>query len=184
MSVTKWVYEQYESNEKGLKHSSHFVLIWGLFENQLNNTISKLDIQNFNLWVQNLEITQGQNGMSIKEPNTEKYIDSELIGYINKAFNHFYQKYTNDSVKFINHLYNQTDKQTQQAKTKFYDFTTSFNKKNIRDKIIFLFHIARRMRNKFFHGIKKIEEIKTEQKEFEKVNGYLIAIITLIEQYN
>ncbi len=184
MSVTQWVYNTYNSDEKGLQQSKNFVFIWGLFENQLNNTIGKLNIPNFDLWVQDLEISQGQNGMSIKEPNTENYIEGELIGYINKAFNHFYQKYTNDTVQFINHLFNQTDKQTQQAKTKFMDFTNLFNKKSIRDKIIFLFHIARRMRNKFFHGIKNIGEIKTEQKEFEKVNGYLVAIISLIEQYN
>ncbi|MFD5853163.1 hypothetical protein ACFWGC_23715 [Cytobacillus pseudoceanisediminis] len=183
MSVTQWVYNTYSSDEKGLQESRNFVFVWSLFENQIKNFTGNLRTSSFDKWVQTLEIKQEQNGISIKEPSTENYIENELIGYINKAFNHFYQKYTNDNKQFLNHLYNQTDDQTQDAKTRFQDFLTSFDKKNIRDKIIFLFHISKRIRNKFFHGIKNIDEITSEQKEFEKINGYLIAILSLIEQY-
>lgn len=63
------------------------------------------------------------------------------------------------------------------------NFVKSLKKQNIMDKIIFLFHIAKRMRNKFFHGIKKVGEIISEQKEFEKINRYLVSIISLIEHY-
>lgn len=184
MSVTEWIYNTYNSDEKGLKESKNFVFVWGLFENQIKNTIGTLYTSDFNSWVQVLEIKQELTGISIKEPNTGKYIDTKLIDYINKAFNHFYQKYTNDSEKFINHLYNQTDKQTENAKARFLDFVASMDNKNIRDKIVFLFHIAKRMRNKFFHGIKEIGDIIDEQKEFEKINGYLVSIISLIEQYD
>ncbi len=184
MSVTQWVYNTYSSDEKGLQESKNFVFVWSLFENQVKNTIGNdFSISAFDSWVQALEINQEQNGISIKEPSTENYIERELIRYINDAFNHFYQKYTKDNAQFINYLYNQPDNLTQKAKTKFIDFVTSFDKKNIRDKIIFLFHISKRIRNKFFHGIKNIGEIKSEQKEFEKINGYLIAILSLIEQY-
>ena len=40
------------------------------------------------------------------------------------------------------------------------------------------------MRNKFFHGIKSIEDVKQDSKEFEKISGYLISIISLIEKYD
>lgn len=184
MSVTEWVYQKYSTDEKGLQESKNFVFIWSLFESQIKKSIGSLDLSDIVSWVQVIEIKQEQNGISIKDPSSDNYIEKELIDYINKAFNHFYQQYLNDSEKFINHLYNQTDKQTEKAKTRFTDFVTSFDKKDIRDKIVFLFHIAKRMRNKFFHGVKNIGDIMSEQKEFEKINGYLVAIISLIEQYD
>lgn len=183
MSVTEWIYNKYSSDENGLQESKNFVLIWGLFESQIKSCIGNLRSSDFVSWVQVLEIKKERNGISIKEPSTHKYINTELIGYINNAFNHFFQKYTNDRDKFIDHLYNQTDSQTQKAKKEFMDFVKSLNKQNIKDKIIFLFHIARRMRNKFFHGIKKVGEIISEQKEFEKINRYLVSIISLIEHF-
>ncbi len=184
MSVTEWVIQRYNSNEKGLEESKNFVFIWSLFECQIKNVISNLNTSDFKTWVGKLEITQEHNGISIKEPNTENYIDGELIDNINKAFNHFHQLYTNDSNNFINHVFNQTDRYTNDAKIRFLNFVNSFDKKNTKDKIVFLFHIAKRMRNKFFHGIKNIGGIKNEQKEFKKINEYLISILSLIEQYN
>lgn len=184
MSVTEWVLNTYNSDENGLEESKNFAFIWSLFESQVNNSIGNLRTDNFEIWTQNLLVTQEQNGISIKEPDTENSIDGNLIDYINKAFNHFNQKYTNDNSQFTNHLFNRTDRLTQDAKTRFLNYTNSLNKRDIRDKIVFLFHIAKRMRNKFFHGIKNIGEIKSEQIEFKKINEYLISILSLVEQYN
>ncbi|ADU29403.1 hypothetical protein [Evansella cellulosilytica] len=184
MSVTEWVLYRYNSDDNGLEEAKNFVFIWGLFESQLKNVIGNLNTLDFKSWGTSLEITQETIGIVITEPRTENCINGKLVDDINKAFNHFYQLYINDAHKFINHLYNQADNNTQKAKARFLDFAMTFNKRDIRDKIVFLFHIAKRMRNKFFHGIKNIGEILNEQKEFSKINVYLIAILSLIEQYN
>lgn len=91
MSVTEWVYNKYSSDENGLQESKNFVLIWGLFESQIMSCIGNLRTSDFVSWVQVLEIKKEQNGISIKEPSTHKYINTELIGYINDAFNHFFK---------------------------------------------------------------------------------------------
>lgn len=186
MSVTEWVLTTYRSSDKDLEESKNLIFIWGLFENQFKNYKGNLDSSNFKSWMDSLDITQQPHGICIEEPTRQNSIDGKLVADVNKAFNHFYQLYINDSDKFINHVYNQTDRETQNAKARFLSFVTSidFDKRDIRDKFVFLFHIAKRMRNKFFHGVKLIGEIKSEQREFKKINEYLIAVLSLIEKYN
>ena len=53
----------------------------------------------------------------------------------------------------------------------------------IQSKICFLFFITKRIRNKFFHGIKSIGQVSQDHKEFDMSSEYLISIISLIENY-
>jgi len=71
----------------------------------------------------------------------------------------------------------------QKERKKFEDFMTVFDKDKIQDKMYFLFFITKRIRNKFFHGIKNPIEVSKDYKAFEKANSYMISIIALIDEY-
>ncbi|QFK71670.1 hypothetical protein F7984_10735 [Pradoshia sp. D12] len=186
MSITEWVLSTYNTDDNGLEEAKNFAFIWSLFENQSNTKIfsDKMKFSEFKLWVNTLDIKQASVGLIIRDVQSGNEISGNLVDEINRSFNHFYQKYLSDNNLFLNTLYNQVDKFTLSNKASFEGFAKSLRKNDIRDKILFLFIIAKRMRNKFFHGIKKIGDIKSDQREFKKINGYLIAIISLIENYN
>lgn len=185
MSITEWVLKTYSTDENGLEEAKNFAFIWSLFENQSSTSIftGNMKISEFANWVKNLDIKQESFGLLIKDVNTKKEISGNLVDNINKSFNHFHQKFLNNENLFLNTLFNQSDKHTIKNKANFEKIAKSLNKTDIRDKILFLFIIAKRMRNKFFHGIKEIDGIKSDHKEFKKINGYLIAILSLIENY-
>ena len=185
-SVTEWVLCKYNSEEEGLQESKNFVFIWNLFENQSKDIIftSDLKLVEFKNWVKSLIVRRDIIGICICEATTGNSISGNLLNNIDKAFNHFFQLYKKDSNKFLDTLFNQTDGITQNSKARFQQFSESLNISDIKDKIVFLFMIAKRMRNKFFHGIKSIGDIKSDQKHFKKINEYLIAIISLIEEYS
>ncbi|PDZ28252.1 hypothetical protein CON85_12250 [Bacillus toyonensis] len=186
MSITEWVLSTYNTDSNGLEEAKNFVFIWSLFENQSSENVfsDKMKFSEFKLWVNTLDIKQESVGLVIRDVQTGNEINSNLVDEINKSFNHFYQKYSSDESLFLNTLFNQADEFTLSNKASFVRFAKSLRKNDIRDKILFLFFIAKRMRNKFFHGIKNIGDIKSDHKEFKKINGYLIAIISLIENYN
>lgn len=186
MSITEWVLETYNTDDNGLEEAKNFTFIWSLFENQSRPRIfrDKMYFNEFKKWVNNLDIKQESMGLLIRDVKSDNEISGNLVNGIHKAFNHFYQKYKNDDKLFVNTLFNQLDEYTQRNKESFERFTKSFKVDDIRDKILFLFLIAKRMRNKFFHGIKNIGDIKRDHKEFQKINKYLISIISLLEKYN
>lgn len=186
MSITEWVLNTYNTQDKSLEAAKNFTFIWSLFENQSREKIfdSNMRISEFKLWVDKLEIKRNAVGLVIEDIENHNYISGELIDNIDKAFNHFYQKYNKNKEEFSVLLFNQTDEQTQRAKNYFEGFAESMDRTKIQSKVIFLFYIAKRMRNKFFHGIKSIGEVKEHSKEFEKISGYLISIISLIENYD
>ncbi len=186
MSITEWVLSTYNTDNNGLEEAKNFAFIWSLFENQSSKNIfsDKMKFSEFKIWANTLDIKQEVDGMHIKDVQTGNEISGSLVDEINKSFNHFYQKYSSDDNIFLNTLFNQGDSFTLSSKASFVKFTKSLKTNDIRDKILFLFIIAKRMRNKFFHGIKNIGDIKSDHKEFKKINGYLIAIISLIENYN
>lgn len=185
MSITEWVLKTYNTDENGLEEAKNFVFIWNLFENQSSNNIfsDKMRFSEYKTWVNTLEVKQETLGLVIRDLETGNEINGNLVNGIHKSFNHFYQKYLNNENLFLNTLFNQADAPTIASKTSFERFAKSLKRNDIRDKILFLFIIAKRMRNKFFHGIKNIGDIKSDATEFKKVNGYLIAILSLLENY-
>lgn len=187
MSITEWVLQTYNAQNSGLEEAKNFTFIWSLFENHSRGSIFKsnnMRISDFEAWVNSLDIKTDKFSLVIEDKNSNNSISNGLIDNINKSFNHFYQKYDKDKEVFLNLVFNQNDAMTQRAKGYFKTFAESMDKTRIQSKIIFLFYIAKRMRNKFFHGIKSIEDVKQDSKEFEKISGYLISIISLIEKYD
>lgn len=186
MSITEWVINTYNTEEYELEEAKNFVFIWSIFENQSRSRIfstDQLKMREFKVWNNNLLLTSNITGLFIKDLKSGNEISGDLVNEINKSFNHFYQRYKKDDQVFLDTLFNQTDSYTLIAKKSFKNFAKSIKQNNIKDKILFLFLVAKRMRNKFFHGIKNINDIKTDQKEFGKINAYLISIISLIENY-
>ncbi|OAK17203.1 hypothetical protein CN554_13125 [Bacillus wiedmannii] len=186
MSITEWVLETYNTDDNGLEEAKNFTFIWSLFENQSSKNIftDKMQFSKFKLWVNKLDIKRESVGILIRDEQSGNEINGNLVDAINKSFNHFYQKYKNNEKLFLDTLFNQRDEYTLSSKKLFERLAKSININNIRDKILFLFLVAKRMRNKFFHGIKNIGDIKSDHKEFKKINEYLISIISLIETYN
>ncbi|MEK4171334.1 hypothetical protein [Lysinibacillus sp. Y5S-8] len=187
MSITEWVLQTYNAQNSGLEEAKNFTFIWSLFENHSRGSIFKSDnmrISDFEAWVNSLDIKTDKFSLVIEDKKSNNSISNGLIDNINKSFNHFYQKYDKDKEVFLNLVFNQNDAMTQKAKGYFKTFAESMDKTRIQSKIIYLFYIAKRMRNKFFHGIKSIEDVKQDSKEFEKISGYLISIISLIEKYD
>lgn len=186
MSITEWVLSTYNTDNSGLEEAKNFTFIWSLFENQSSKRIftDKMKFDKFELWVKNLDIKQESVGLLIRDEQSGNEISGNLVDGINKSFNHFYQKYKNNNKLFLDTLFNQGDKYTLSSKKHFEGLAKSIKTNDIRDKILFLFLIAKRIRNKFFHGIKNIGDIKSDHKEFKKINEYLISIISLIETYN
>ncbi|RFB44456.1 hypothetical protein [Bacillus sp. dmp10] len=186
MSITEWVLSTYNTDNGGLEEAKNFTFIWSLFENQSSKSIftDKMKFSEFELWVNKLDIKRESVGLLIRDKQSGNEIGGNLVDGINKSFNHFYQKYKSDNKLFLDTLFNQRDKYTLASKKHFEGLAKSIKTNDIRGKVLFLFPIAKRMRNKFFHGIKNIEDIKSDHKEFKKINEYLISIISLIETYN
>lgn len=186
LSVTEWVLKVFDSKEgEDLEEAKNFVFIWNLFENQSSEKIftNGLKIEEFKNWAKNLKIINTRTSISLHDEQTENTIDKNLIENIDNAFNYFHQEYMKSNDDFTDKLFDQSIPSVQNDLNRFKDFYQSIDTKDIRDKIIFLFFVAKRMRNKFFHGIKQIGEIKDDQKKFKKINEYLIAIISLLESY-
>lgn len=189
MSITEWVVTTYTKNydkKCNLESAKNFTFIWSLFENMAKQRIftgETLKYDEFLTWVDSLIVERLPIGISITDPITHNVIDNILIRNIDKAFNHFYQKYLKDNDGFINLLYNQEILQVSKEKIKFEDFMKIIDNTKIQSKICFLFFITKRIRNKFFHGIKSIGQVSQDHKEFDMSSEYLISIISLIENY-
>lgn len=189
MSVTEWVIDTYtkkSDEEINLEPSKNFTFIWSLFEAFSKQSIfsqENLVNQEFIDWINSLTITTTTMGIRISNMPLQNTIDENLVEKIQSSFNHFYQLYLNDTIAFVNKLYNQNIKQVEREKNKFNDFMSTFDKNLVKHKMIFLYFIAKRMRNKFFHGIKSISDVSNDHKEFEKISEFLIPIISLIEDY-
>lgn len=187
MTVTDWVMDTYLNNQNDeidLEPAKNFTFVWSVFENFSKNHIFSghtMINQEFINWAKALNLDSLPT--TIKESNLNKEIDREHIQNIDKAFNHFYQKFTADTHAFITVLYNQEIIQVEREKDKFIEFKNDLDDKNVIDEIIFLYFISKRMRNKFFHRIKSIVDVSKDKKEFNKINEYLMAIIGLIEDY-
>lgn len=190
MSVTEWVIDAYTKDidsEVNLESAKNFTFVWVIFENMAKKRIfseEALKFEEFFNWVNTLEIVGVPNAMSITDSVTGNKIEDHLIKGIHASFNHFYQKYLNDSSAFTNLLYNQDIPQVLKEKKRFTEFMETIDRFKIQDKISFLFFITKRIRNKFLHGIKSISQVSKDHKEFEKASKYLIAIISLIEKYD
>jgi hypothetical protein len=189
MSITEWVVANYSNTDKdiNLEAAKNFTFIWSLFENMAKQRIftgETLKFDEFFEWVDSLIIEKIPTGISITDSVTGNFIDNNLIENINKSFNHFYQKYSQNNKGFLDLLYNQEISQVLKEKMKFEEYIKNIDKANIKNKICFLFFITKRIRNKFFHGIKSIGQVSKDYKEFEKSSEYLISIISLIENYN
>lgn len=191
-TTTEWVINTYTNNkanwEDNLEPAKNFAFIWNLFEHMSKRekvfSSEYLKFEEFKEWSNSLIFENNTGKMSLKNPKNGKEISKRLIDKIDKSFNHFYQKFNNDKNEFISILYNQDTPQVNKEKEKFIIFVDSMNNKKIQDKIVFLFFVTKRMRNKFFHGIKKIDQVSKDHKEFECSNQYLISIIELIGNYN
>lgn len=164
-TTTEWVISTYTNNEAikegNLEPAKNFVFIWSLFEH-----ISKrekvfsgesLKFAEFQKWSNSLIFESNLGKVTLKNPRNGKVISKRMIEKIDKSFNHFYQKYNSDKNEFIKVLYNQNTPQVNKEKEKFISFVDSMDNKKIQDKIIFLFFVAKRMRNKFFYGIKETD---------------------------
>lgn len=102
MSITEWVLNTYNTQDKGLEAAKNFTFIWSLFENQSREKIfdSNMRISEFKLWVDKLKIKRNAVGLVIEDIENHNYISGELIDNIDKAFNHFYQKYNKKKYDF------------------------------------------------------------------------------------
>ena len=184
MTETEWIVRQYlyQSNNSemdlNLEDAKNFVFIWSLFESQSHEI---LNVKKFEEWAKNLKIRNRDFKTEIVNNRLNNTIYGELVESVDKSFNHFYQKYKNDPENFINYLYNQDIKNVNMEKSEFIRFTTDMDDKNKTHKIIFLFFISKRIRNKFFHGVKCIADVSREHKEFELINKFLISISSLLE---
>lgn len=189
-TTTDWVINIYTNkiNEKvNLEPAKNFVFIWSLFEYMSKRNIFSsmyLRYSEFKAWADSLIFKNNRGKITLQNPKNGKEINKRLIDNIDKAFNHFFQRYNNDKNEFISILYNQNLRQVDEEKNKFINFINEMDKHKIQDKIIFLFFVVKRMRNKFFHGIKEIDQVSKDYKEFECSNKYLISIIELIGNYD
>ena len=191
-TTTEWVINTYANNktnkEINLEPAKNFVFIWNLFENMSKGEevfLSQfLKFDEFQEWTNCLIFENNMGKITLKNPRNGKEISKRLIDKIDKSFNHFFQKYDSDKNEFISVLYNQDTPQVNKEKEKFISFADGMNKQIIQDKIMFLFFVTKRMRNKFFHGIKSKDQVSKDHKEFENCNQYLISIIELIGDYS
>ncbi|MDN4600669.1 MULTISPECIES: hypothetical protein [Paenibacillus] len=189
MSVTQWVIEMYTKEEQdlNLESAKNFSFVWSLFEHMSKGAIfqgDNLPASEFLAWINSLQIQYENGNLTIINTEARKDISGDLVSNIYKSFNHFYQKYENDSEGFIELLYAQSITPVIKEKERFIAFMQVCDKSKMQDKIYFLFFIAKRMRNKFFHGIKSIGEVSRDHKEFERISEYLISIISLFEDYH
>lgn len=190
MSISEWVINQYTKNNTqnlNLESAKNFTFIWCIFEKFSRDNIfssSTLINNEFINWAKLLKVERSISGIKLINCSQQNQIDMELVNNIHKVCNYFYQLYIKDKSDFVNVLYNQSDERVQREKKQFDRFMSNFKSEFIQDKIIFLYFIAKRMRNKFFHGIKSIDDISKDYKKFDMISEFLIAIISLIENYD
>jgi len=189
MSVTQWVITKYTENNEdlNLEPAKNFSFVWSLFEHMSKGFIfqeDSLKFAEFLGWANALQIHSENGRLIITDTRSQKSISGELVDNIHRSFNHFYQKYTKNNQSFIDLIFNQNTPQVTKEKNRFIEFMQECDKSKMQHKISFLYFIAKRMRNKFFHGIKSISQVSEDHKEFEKICEYLIAVISLFEDYH
>lgn len=188
MSIAQWVIDTYLNGERNevvkLEAAKNFTFIWCLFEHIAGKDIFSsegLKVDEFFNWISSLEIRGEFDGVVIVNPKNNCMIDGELVNYINNAFEHFYNMYKKDEDKFIEQLYREDIPMVRKEKDKFKTFSMGLDNNDIRNKIYFLFFVSKRMRNNFFHGIKKTYQVSQDSEEFKKSGEYLIAIMSLLD---
>jgi len=192
-SQTEWVVDVYskglvnDTTKVNIEPAKTFVFIWSIFENMTKQQVfsgESLVFQEYKDWLDALNYDRLKRQIS-NSHNLAKVesIKGDLVENIFTSFNHFHQKYQKDQTAFLDYLYNQNTKQVQKERAKFEDFMKVFNKDRIQDKMYFLFFVTKRIRNKFFHGIKKPIEVSKDHKEFEKASDYMISVVALIDEY-
>ena len=161
MSEKQWL----ESNryyptieEEKLKSIFYFSLVWNIFEKECCHKNASI----------------GNHPKNLAD-NLSNNIDSNLL---NEIFQYFQNRYIENGD--VNDIFNSFDFGREPASTTYKNFVKDRLLKEEttnQEKLQSLLYIAFRLRNNLFHGIKNVEELYKQNKNFKQINSLLMVII-------